>query len=88
MKPTIRDVAQKANVSVSTVSALLTKRLCYEETKELVGKIIDELGYSKPACSKFTQVVAQNCRCYCSHIGLSFYGALLEDRNSSSNLWL
>ncbi len=39
MKPTIRDVAKKANVSVSTVSRVINKKgYVHEQTKVLVEK--------------------------------------------------
>ena len=46
MKPTIRDVAKKANVSVATVSRVINEKgYVYEETRKTVLKIIDELGF-------------------------------------------
>ena len=49
MRFTIRDVAKKANVSVSTVShALNSTRYVKEETREKILKIADELKY-KPS---------------------------------------
>jgi len=44
--PTIKDVAKKANVSVATVSRVINNTgYVNEETRKLVVKAIDELGY-------------------------------------------
>ncbi|MGB0175135.1 MAG: LacI family DNA-binding transcriptional regulator, partial [Acholeplasmataceae bacterium] len=46
MKPTIRDVAKKANVSVSTVSRVINQKgYVHESTQKLVNDIIEELGF-------------------------------------------
>ncbi|MFA9397640.1 MAG: LacI family DNA-binding transcriptional regulator [Clostridiaceae bacterium] len=46
MKPTIKDVAKKANVSVATVSRILNNLPGYSETTKIkVDKIIKELDY-------------------------------------------
>ncbi|MDX5476415.1 MAG: LacI family transcriptional regulator [Bacillaceae bacterium] len=46
MKPTIKDVAQKANVSIATVSRILNNQPGYsEKTKEKVLKVIEEMGF-------------------------------------------
>jgi len=80
MKPTIRDVAKKANVSVSTVSRVINQKgYVHEETKELVNKIIEELGFipnqlARSLTSRSSKIVGV----IVPHIGLSFYGALLE----------
>ncbi|MBC2579508.1 LacI family DNA-binding transcriptional regulator [Clostridium sp. DJ247] len=48
MKPTIKHVAKKANVSVATVSRILNNNGRYsEETKERVLSIIKEIGYER-----------------------------------------
>lgn len=80
MKPTIRDVAKKANVSVSTVSRVINQKgYVHEETKELVNKIIEELGFipnqlARSLTSRSSKIVGV----IVPHIGPSFYGALLE----------
>lgn len=46
MKPTIKDVAKKANVSIATVSRILNQLPGYtEETKRKVLEAIEELNY-------------------------------------------
>ncbi|MCY6369242.1 LacI family DNA-binding transcriptional regulator [Clostridium ganghwense] len=53
MKPTIRDVAKKANVSVATVSRVLNNQDGYsEKTKEKVLEAIKELGYKPNAIAR------------------------------------
>ncbi|WP_216827761.1 LacI family DNA-binding transcriptional regulator [Alkalihalobacterium elongatum] len=53
MKPTIKDVAQKANVSIATVSRILNNQLGYsEKTKERVLKVIEELGFRPNAIAR------------------------------------
>lgn len=48
MKPTIRDVAKQAKVSVATVSRILNNLSGYsEETKEKVLKVIKDIGYER-----------------------------------------
>lgn len=45
-KPTIRDVALRANVSIATVSRILNNQTGFsEETKEKVMKVINEMGF-------------------------------------------
>ena len=47
MKAKITDVAQKANVSISTVSHVLNHtRFVSEETRKKVMDAVEELGYS------------------------------------------
>jgi LacI family transcriptional regulator len=46
MKPTIKDVAKKANVSIATVSRVINKLPGYTpETEKIVLKTIEKLGY-------------------------------------------
>ncbi|WP_025028451.1 LacI family DNA-binding transcriptional regulator [Caldalkalibacillus mannanilyticus] len=48
MKPTIKDVAKKANVSIATVSRILNQLPGYtEETKRKVLEAIEELNYKQ-----------------------------------------
>lgn len=47
MKITIKDIAEKANVSISTVSRVLNnKEDVNEDTRKQIKKIIDDLGYN------------------------------------------
>jgi len=47
MKITIREIAKKANVSVATVSrAVNNKGYVHEETKRMIDKIVEEMGYT------------------------------------------
>lgn len=47
MKITIREIAKRANVSVATVSrAINNKGYVHEETKEIINKIVREVGYT------------------------------------------
>jgi LacI family transcriptional regulator len=53
MKPTIKDVAKKAKVSVATVSRVLNGRQGYTvETKQKVLRVIDEIGYRPNAIAR------------------------------------
>ncbi|GIM27711.1 LacI family transcriptional regulator [Clostridium polyendosporum] len=53
MKPTIKDVARKANVSVATVSRILNGLDGYsEETKVKVLSVVEELGYQRNAIAR------------------------------------
>lgn len=80
MKPTIKDVAKKANVSVSTVSRVINQKgYVHEETKRLVLDTIDELGFvpnqlARSLSSRLSKIIAV----ITPHIGPFFYGELLE----------
>ncbi|MCF6092790.1 LacI family transcriptional regulator [Microaerobacter geothermalis] len=53
MKPTIKDVAKLANVSIATVSRVINNSpLVTEETKRLVHRAIRELGYEPNALAR------------------------------------
>ncbi|MCL4514289.1 MAG: LacI family transcriptional regulator [Firmicutes bacterium] len=53
MSPTIRDVAQKAGVSVATVSRVVNDRPGYSaETRNKVLRVIEELGYQPNALAR------------------------------------
>ncbi len=80
MKPTIRDVAKKANVSVSTVSRVINKKgYVHEQTKLLVEKIIEELGFIPNQLARsLTNRSSKIVGVIVPHIGHSFYGELLE----------
>lgn len=53
MKPTIKDVAEKANVSVATVSRIVNNKGGYSrETEERVLSVIKEIGYEINAVAR------------------------------------
>lgn len=53
MKPTIKDVAAAANVSIATVSRILNNQSGYsEQTKEKVVKVIKEIGFQPSAVAR------------------------------------
>lgn len=53
MKPTIKDVASKANVSIATVSRVLNNLPGYsDKTKQKVYQAIEELGYQPNAIAR------------------------------------
>lgn len=53
MKPTVKDVARLANVSVATVSRVINDLGGYsEETKENVMKIVEKIGYQRNAIAR------------------------------------
>ncbi|GGM19565.1 LacI family transcriptional regulator [Paraliobacillus quinghaiensis] len=53
MKHTIKDVAKRANVSIATVSRILNEKDGYsEDTKEMVLRVIEELGYHPNAIAR------------------------------------
>lgn len=64
MNPTIKDVAQKANVSIATVSRVLNNLGGYsDKTRQIVNQAIKELGYQPNAIArglinKRTQTIA------------------------------
>ncbi|MCR1808940.1 LacI family DNA-binding transcriptional regulator [Haploplasma modicum] len=80
MKPTIRDVAKKANVSVSTVSRVINQKgYVHKDTKDIILKIIDELGFvpnqlARSLSSRSSKIIGV----IVPHIGPTFYGELLE----------
>ena len=60
-KPTIKDVAKKANVSVATVSRILNDLGGYsEETRKKVVAIVENMGYRRNA-------IARNLKTKTSH---------------------
>lgn len=77
MKPTIKDVAKLAKVSIATVSRVLNKLEGYSnETKERVNKVIDQLNYEPNAIAR--GLVSKNTRT----IGVlhpSMHGSFLVD---------
>ncbi|TVP85889.1 MAG: LacI family transcriptional regulator [Acholeplasmataceae bacterium] len=89
MKPTIRDVAKKANVSVSTVSRVINQKgYVHEETKDLVNKTIEELGFipnqlARSLTSRSSRIIGV----IVPHIGPSFYGDLLEGIESQASAY-
>lgn len=80
MKITIRDVAKKANVSVATVSRVINnKGYVYEETRNTVLKIIDELGFEPNQLARsLTNHRSKMIGVIVPHVGTTFYGQLIE----------
>ncbi|MFA7417643.1 MAG: LacI family DNA-binding transcriptional regulator [Acholeplasma sp.] len=80
MKPTIKDVAKKANVSISTVSRVINQRgYVHEDTRLLIEKSIKELGFvpnqlARSLTNRSSKIIAV----IVPHIGPYFYGELLE----------
>ncbi|MDR4968098.1 MAG: LacI family DNA-binding transcriptional regulator [Acholeplasmataceae bacterium] len=89
MKPTIRDVAKKANVSVSTVSRVINQKgYVHEETKVLVNKIIKDLGFIPNQLARsLTNRSSKIIGVIVPHIGPSFYGELLEGIESQASAY-
>ena len=89
MKPTIRDVAKKANVSVSTVSRVINQKgYVHEDTKIIVEKTIQELGFipnqlARSLTSRSSKIIGV----IVPHIGPSFYGELLEGIESQASAY-
>jgi len=89
MKPTIRDVAKKANVSVSTVSRVINQKgYVHEDTKIIVEKTIKELGFipnqlARSLTSRSSKIIGV----IVPHIGPSFYGELLEGIESQASAY-
>lgn len=86
MKPTIRDVAKKANVSVSTVSRVINKKgYVHKETKEVVLETIKKLGYVPNQLARsLTNRSSKIIGVIVPHIGPTFYGELLEGIESQA----
>ena len=80
MKPTIRDVAKKANVSVATVSRVINEKgYVYEETRKTVLRIIDELGFEPNQLARsLTSHRSKMIGVIVPHVGTTFYGQLIE----------
>ena len=80
MKITIRDVAKKANVSVATVSRVINnKGYVYEETRNTVMRIIDELGFEPNQLARsLTNHRSKMIGVIVPHVGTTFYGQLIE----------
>lgn len=56
-KPTIKDVAEKANVSVATISRILNNLGGYsEETRKMVMDVVEEMGYQRNAVARNLKV--------------------------------
>ncbi len=89
MKATIRDVAKKANVSVSTVSRVINQKgYVHEDTKIIVEKTIKELGFipnqlARSLTSRSSKIIGV----IVPHIGPSFYGELLEGIESQASAY-
>ena len=80
MKPTIRDVAREANVSVSTVSRVINnKDSVHESTRTLVLEAIEKLGFvPNKLAQSLTSNSSKMVAVFVPHIGPEFYGHLLE----------
>ncbi len=89
MKPTIRDVAKKANVSVSTVSRVINQKgYVHEATKVLVEQTIKELGFIPNQLARsLTNRSSKIVGVIVPHIGPSFYGELLEGIESQATAY-
>jgi LacI family transcriptional regulator, galactose operon repressor len=89
MKSTIRDVAKKANVSVSTVSRVINKKgYVHDATRIIVEKTIEELGFipnqlARSLTSRSSKIIGV----IVPHIGPSFYGELLEGIESQASAY-
>ncbi|MBN2299803.1 MAG: LacI family DNA-binding transcriptional regulator [Acholeplasmataceae bacterium] len=86
MKPTIRDVAKKANVSVSTVSRVINQKgYVHEDTKVLIENIIKEIGFVPNQLARsLSNHSSKIIGVIVPHIGPSFYGELLEGIESQA----
>jgi len=80
MKITIRDVARKANVSVSTVSRVINQKgYVHEDTKKVVMETIAQLEFVPNQLARsLTNRSSRIVGVIVPHIGHSFYGELLE----------
>lgn len=83
MKPTMKDVAERAGVSKSTVSQYLNKRYSYmsTDTKEKIRVAIEELGYypnqiAKSLKQKDTHVIAFVCATLSSRFSLELIATI------------
>lgn len=86
MKPTIRDVAKKANVSVSTVSRVINnKGYVHESTKNLVNEAIKKLGFVPNQLARsLTTRASKIIGVIIPHVGPTFYGSLIEGMESQA----
>ncbi len=89
MKPTIRDVAREANVSVSTVSRVINnKESVHESTRYIVQQAIDKLGFvPNKLAQSLTNNSSKMVAVFVPHIGPSFYGHLLEGIESQAGTY-
>ncbi|WP_047998581.1 LacI family DNA-binding transcriptional regulator [Lactiplantibacillus herbarum] len=83
MKPTMKDVAEQADVSKSTVSQYLNKRYSYmsSATREKIRVAIEELGYypnqiAKSLKQKNTHVIAFICATLSSRFSLELLATI------------
>ncbi|MCK9233963.1 MAG: LacI family transcriptional regulator [Acholeplasmataceae bacterium] len=86
MKPTIRDVAKKANVSVSTVSRVINnKGYVHESTRKVVEKVIAELGFVPNQLARsLTTGSSRIIGVIIPHVGATFYGELIAGIESQA----
>lgn len=82
-KPTIKDVAEKAGVSKSTVSQFLNQRYSYmsEATRKKIARVIHELNYhpnqiAKSLKQKDTRLIALICSTLSSRFSLELVRAI------------
>ncbi|MGI6781578.1 MAG: LacI family DNA-binding transcriptional regulator [Acholeplasmataceae bacterium] len=89
MKPTIRDVAKEANVSVSTVSRVINnKESVHESTRVLVLEAIEKLGFvPNKLAQSLTSNSSKMVAVFVPHIGPEFYGHLLEGIESQAGAY-
>ncbi|CDR30742.1 Degradation activator [Acholeplasma oculi] len=86
MKPTIKDVAKKANVSISTVSRVINQKgYVHEDTRVIIDKAIKDLGFvpnqlARSLTNRSSKIIAV----IVPHIGPYFYGELLESIESQA----
>ena len=71
---TMKDVAEKAGVSIATVSNSLSgAKYVSPLVKEKIQQAITDLNYTPNRISKGDNVLFQNYRIYCHTIGLYFF---------------
>ena len=89
MKPTIRDVAREANVSVSTVSRVINnKESVHESTRSLVLAAIEKLGFvPNKLAQSLTSNSSKMVAVFVPHMGPEFYGHLLEGIESQAGAY-
>lgn len=78
--PTIKDVAKKAHVSVTTVSRVINKHAYVDEqTRAMVLKVIQELNYAPSEVARgLSNKSSKLIGLIVPHLGTQFYGKLVE----------
>lgn len=89
MKPTIRDVAKMANVSVSTVSRVINgKGYVHKETEIAINEAIAKLGFVPNQLARsLTSRASKMIGVIVPHMGPFFYGELLEGIESQATTY-